>query len=199
MVWIAAALGIAVAVALALRWLRGATVYWAHRYGYTAYSFGVGEDDKLRPVSRERYERILARFVQGDLFDALWVSRVLDRYGGVVLSNEGVEIELSLSFRSLKETERMEAFRERMAELGHTPTEEHPWNVGMGEDMESLRLEYVLPKDLDRIGDVVDQALEALQGEGGETVFVHAWRSQDGPTGVGLKVRRERDVLAEIP
>lgn len=196
--WLLAVFVLALGIFVVYR-LRGATVYLSNPMGYTAINFGTSEEDKLRPVSRERYERLLARFAKGDLFDELWVSHVHDRYGGVVLSNEGEETELSLSFRSLKEPDRIDAFRERMAACGYRPTEEHPYNVGMGEAMESLRLEYVLPTDLDEVRRATDLALTALQGEAGESIFVYPWRSQDGPGRFWITVRPPRDVLSEVP
>jgi hypothetical protein len=196
--WFVVVVGVALFAVWAAKRLRGATVYFSHSLGFTAYRFGSEEDD-IRPVPRDRYERILRRFAQGDLFDTLWVSLRHDPNGGVVLSLEEDETQMDVSFRSLKEPERLAAFREGMARNGHLPAEENPWNVGLGVDSESVTLEYRLPTDYEGLSEAVDRALSLLQEPEGNAMFVHAWRSQDGPHGVGIKVQPRRDVLAEVP
>jgi hypothetical protein len=196
--WILAVVAICL-VGFVVLLVRGATVYLSHPMGYTAFNFGTSAESKLRPVSRDRYERILARFVQGDLFDELWVSLNDDEYGGLVLSNEGVETELSVSMPFLKEPERIDSFRTRMASFGYLPTDEQPFNVGMGDDMESLMLDYRVPTEFGALRRAADVALEALQGRARETMFVHAWRSKDGAGRFWITVRLPRDVLSEVP
>ena len=185
--------------AFLIRKLRHSTVYLSGSFGFVGMTFGKGEDDRLQPVSRDRYERILERFVQGDLFDTLWVSMEFDRYGGVVLSHEEGEIEMSISFRILKEPDRARTFREQMTTWGYPAPEENQSNVGFGPDSESLDLNYRLVNDFQQLLQAVDRTLGALQGGVDDVIFVHAWRSQDGPTGTGIKVNPMKDVLAEVP
>jgi hypothetical protein len=115
------------------------------------------------------------------------------------LSLDGKEIQMDVSFLSLKEPARLAAFRKGMASLGHVPVQEDPWNVGLGKDLESVTLEYRFPKDLPRIKEAVDQALVVLEGPSGDAMFVNLWHSKDGPSGSGIKVELKRDILSEVP
>jgi hypothetical protein len=199
MVWIALGLLLVMGVIWGFRRLARSTVYLSHPGGFVAHSFAKRQ--KLRPVPRDRYERILQRFVQGNLFDALWIAHHPkgDDEGGLTVSLEEDEVRMDVSFLALKEPDRLAAFRERMESWEYAPTSENPWNIGMGEDLESVTLEYRFERDLEKVRQVVERALETLEGPAGSEVFVHAWRSQDGPIGMGIKVVPDRDVLAEVP
>jgi hypothetical protein len=146
------------------RRLRGATVYLSGPFGFVGMS-SKGEDDKLQPVTRDRYERVLQRFVDGDLFDNLLISRQLDPQGGVVIGHEDYGVGLEISFHSLKEPERLAQFCEKMASAGYIPFEENPWDVGLGLDMECLTLEYRFANDFDLLLEAVDFSLELLQAQ----------------------------------
>lgn len=198
-VWLILTVVIAAAVAwAAFILLRGGTVYMPRPDGYTAFSPGGG--DELRPVPRDRYDRILRRFIRGDLFDSLWIAhQPKDGQGGLTLHLDGDEVEMEVSFLSLKDPDRLAAFRKSMKSRGYAAAKEDPWNVGLGQDLESVTLEYRFKKDLDGIRKAVEGALDKEDGPAGDEVYVYVWRSQDGPGGTGIKVVLRKDVLAEVP
>jgi hypothetical protein len=199
MAWLAITVVIAAMLAwVAFRLRHGGTIYLSYPGGFRSYSFGAGESEP-RSVPRDRYERILRRLIQGDLFDFLWISHNSEDDGGLGLYLEEGEVEMHVSFLSLKEPERLADFRQSMRTWGYTPTAEDPWNEGMGEDLESVTFRYRFEKDLECVRQAAERALGALEGPAGSELFVQAWRSQDGPRGTGIKVVPKRDVLAEVP
>jgi len=174
------------------------TIYIPRANGFRAISIGAS-DHKLRPVSIDRYERILRRFVVGDLFDNLWIAHdPKGNYGGFVFSLEGRRIELDVSFRPLAEPDRLAAFRQAMEAWNYVLASENRWNVGLGDHSESVTLRYRFARKTDLL-QVAERVLTVLDGPRGDMMCVHAWRSQDGPQRGRITVIRSKDLLAEIP
>jgi hypothetical protein len=197
--WIALAVLFAITVSwIAFRLRGGGTVYFSRPNGYRALT--LGSESELRPVPLDRYDRILHRFIQGDLFDSIWIANhPKDDDGGLVLSLGGDEVEMTVSFVVFKEPERLAAFRQCMKSWGYAPVAEDPWNVGMGEDFESIAFKYRFERDVEQVRQVVERALHTLEGPAGTEVYVNAWRSQDGPGQLGIRVVPRQDILAEVP
>jgi hypothetical protein len=198
-VWVIVAIAAVASLAWVLSKLNGATVYRSHDAGFSAYTLGSASAAP-RAVSAERFERVLERFVRGDLFDGLSVHRQgSGDQGGVGLFMEGGRVEASISFLRLKEPERVAAFRDRMAAHGYTTTDETEWNVGMGIDLDSVTLDYELPRRVEDIRLWVWRALEAEAAEPVRDVAVVLWSSKDGPGDSGIRIVPHRDYLREVP
>ena len=194
MVWLALA-GAFIFSVWAVRRMHGSTIYFSHPLGFTA--FGGGE--LLSLVPKDRYERILQEFIRAELFDSLHVTLRNDTHSGIALGHQDDQVEMSASFLRLKEPDRVTAFRHGMKDMGYTTADEQAWNVGLGEDSESLTLSYRCAVDLGQAQGMVQRALELLEGRYSDDFFVYAWRTQDGPSKVGVKVVPRSDILAHVP
>ena len=95
MLWLAAAvLLIPLTAARLLFGLRNAQLNFPG--GFISSVSGSG--NRLQPASPDRYERLLARYVKGDLFDSLWVAHREATDSGIVMSHERPQTEISVGF-----------------------------------------------------------------------------------------------------
>ncbi len=174
---------------------KGFKVYLSHPSGgFTGY----GIEENLTPISEERWQRILQVFVKGELFDCLHLTRHNDPYGGFTLAHREGEVELMCSFLVLKFPEKVTAYRDAMKSCGYIPADEFPWNVGLGEDMENLSLTYRCQPEFQAVLELSQHALDLLDGPS-KDLYIHIFRSQDGPDGRGVKVIKPQNILEQIP
>jgi hypothetical protein len=195
LVWLAVGVVVCVVAFAFLRYFRGSTVYVSNESGgYTAY--GASETATL--VSKDRYDRILQSFIRRDIFDILSVGRVQDDRQGLGMLHDHGKILIMTSFLRLKNPEKITSFRDAMKKLGYVPSTEHPWNVGLGEDMESLSLYYQCEAKFEPLRDISNHALTLLDAKPITEYFVSVSRSDDMDFSK-FKVVPRRKLLDELP
>ena len=120
-----------------------------------------------------KLHEVIERFLQRDLFDALWVSWTDDQRSGIVLhSGEGVP-KLWVSFQPGPDPSQIDSFAKAMACLGLAPGDSAramPPSFVAEEGQASL--EYVLADSTDSISLAIKAALTNLSGIPPERYFV---------------------------
>lgn len=106
---------------------------------------------------------------------------------------DGNDLEIWCDFRPARDIENIRRFAGAMKQEGYEPTIE-PWNVGLGEDLESVSVKYRLPCDAALVERLTYICLDSLQGSGGVDLHVRAALIKDGPGGK-VKFERKRDPL----
>lgn len=197
MAWLTIVVVLGIAFFAVLRYFRGSRVYVMNSYGYTAY----GGSKELTLIPPDRFDRILQALVIRNKFDILHVSHQNDPYGGLILSYLSGKIELRFSFLRIKNAAKVKSFKQAMKEVGYVPTNEHPWNVGLGEDMEAVTLTYECKPDFAAVRKMTYSSLDLVDGPDSNHYYVYLGRSDDGPngSGSGIKVVPEKNILDRIP
>ncbi|MEI8281952.1 MAG: hypothetical protein WCG75_06075 [Armatimonadota bacterium] len=179
-----------------LRYFRGSTIYFSNSSGgYTAY----GDREVATQVSKDRYERILHSFIRQDIFDLFTVSQLQDPQAGVGMFHLNGKVEVNCSFLRLKTPEKVDVFRDAMKKLGYVPANEHPWNIGMGDQAESITITYQCAEDFNSLRDLVEHALELREGKSSGSFYVHVGRTQDLIGKEKVKVVPQRNLLDQVP
>ncbi len=195
MVWFIVTVVVCVVAFAFLRYFRGSTVYVSNESGdYSAY----GASETATPVSKDRYNRILQSFIRRDIFDILSVARGQDDRQGLGMFHDHGKILIMVPFRRLKNPEKITSFRGAMKRLGYIPSKEHPWNVGLGEDMESVSLYYQSEARFEPLRDITNHALTLLDARPLTEYFVSVSRSDDLDFSK-FKVVPRRKLLDELP
>ncbi|RYG29309.1 hypothetical protein EON81_26955 [bacterium] len=174
----------------------GVALYISHPLGFYAFHASAGQ---VHTVDSDRFQRIVLRLLEGDLFDGISVSRIREDADGIILSVDKGALELSVTFRNRKEARKAREFRAQMKAWGYSAADENVWNIGLGDEMESHSIDYLIPLNSETILDLIPRVLTHLEGEETGSYWVTAWRSKDGPgAGRGISIRRPLDPIPQI-
>jgi len=162
-----------------LAWIRRSTVYFVGNSGYVAYSVS---EPPAHHVTDAEFNKVIRRFLPGDLFDMLWVSRSDDRYSGLMLTLEGGSPVLSVSFKTQSEQAKLKSFKDALSPLGYVPTENSDGHNGvLTEEYRVTMLEYTLPKSAEAVVEVVNAALANLDPSVKSEYYVSGSSFANGP------------------
>ncbi|MGV3615052.1 MAG: hypothetical protein ACO1SV_06930 [Fimbriimonas sp.] len=141
----------------------------AYSTGSDADEEDEGEDPAPEPVSRDRYERIVQRFIAGDFSDHLAIWHPADPEFQLTLLPENGEIQILLPFTLPREADRLASLQAALAKDGHAPKNVHRVRARIGIKVHIL--DYRAPAAPEPILALTDAILSHLQGPS-DTLYV---------------------------
>jgi hypothetical protein len=129
----------------------------------------------------------------------LTVSQLPDPQAGLGILHRNGKVEIMCSFLRLSNPEKVESFRDAMKKLGYIPAVEQPWNVGLGDQLESITLTYDCSADFISLRDLVGHAMELREEKSTGVFYVHVGRTQDLIGKESVKVVPQRNLLDQVP
>lgn len=133
-------------------------------------------------ATEAQFAVVIDRFLPGDRFDMLWVSRRNDQYSGLMLDIREHKPELSAFFFTKRQSSQIKAFGKAMRAAGYaahgTPG---GYNGGWNEDNLQTDFNISLPRSAKAVIKAVDTALAQLQPTDNQGYYLSASRTADLP------------------
>jgi hypothetical protein len=154
----------------------------------------------MRRADQDQFRKVIDRFLRGDLYDMLWVSRTDNEYNGITLTLETGSPKLSIWFKTHGEEAKLKSFKSAMAPLGFALYENsNLFSGGEDEEYRTTSLNYTLPKSSDSIIKAANTALGHLQGNPAQSYFLKGYLLANEPGGrSGITFSLSEDPLREV-
>lgn len=174
------------------------SLYWFTGHGFRAQQFH--ESPPHRKATADEIRTAIRALLEKRVIDCLMIFASPEPHAeGVSFDSIYGDLRLSMQFLVSKELECKARCIEALAGLGLEPLKEHPWNVGMGPDLEMVTVSFPIAEDADVLYEAAEVALAARTGIGPELRFLSGMDLGSFPTREkGPALVRFRDPLDEV-